>query len=238
MDKFVILSCIEPAAYYRLYSQCKDIAYQCAFTECLDKLHLSHTTLNMVAYPMAMRNYLQVELMHQPMKAKSYEESMDILWNFLWDYFYPLENIFNSLSAGKQFVFIHVLDIQSHIDKIMHHIIYRLEEHNYINVAGSSLIKLYIGDSRNVGDYSYNHISGKLDFADMFYKVKDLVKCYIDSHVDVIIGKDDNYKPFTYARLKDAASLYDAPTNSWFEEILPKNQRREEAYEQTESSVC
>ena len=238
MDKFVVLACVEPTVYHRLYSHCKTLHYQNAFTSPLDKVHLTHKTLNLVAFPMAMRNYLQLDLMRQAMKTKSYEESMDILWKFLWQYFYPLEHICNDLTAGKQFVIIHVLDIQEHIDKVEHHVLQKLEEHNYVNVASSSIVKFYIGDDRNIGAYNFNHISGKQDFKDMFRGIRDLMTSYIDSRVNVITDTNIHGKPFIYARLKDAASIYDASPDSWFEETLPKNQRREEVSEQNESSVC
>ena len=238
MDKFVVLACVEPTVYHRLYSHCKTLHYQNAFILPLEKVKLQHKTLNMVAYPMSVRNYLQTDVMKQPMKTKSYAESMDVLWNFLWDYFYPLEHILDSLTSGKQFVIIHVLDIQKHIDKVTHHVLQKLEEHNHVNVSSSSLVKFYIGDNRSNGDYSFNYISGKQDFEDMFSGIKDLMTSYIDSRVNVITDTNIHGKPFIYARLKDATSIYDAASNSWFEETLPKNQRGKEIYEQTESSVC
>ena len=238
MDKFVVLACVEPTVYHRMYSHCKTLHYQNAFIIPLEKAKLQHKTLNMVAYPMSVRNYLQMEVMKQPMKTKSYAESMDVLWNFLWEYFYPLEHILDSLTSGKQFVIIHVLDIQEHIDKVTHHVLQKLEEHNYVNVSSSSLVKFYIGDNRSNGDYSFNHISGKQDFEDMFSGIKDLMTSYIDSRVNVITDTNIHGKPFTYARLKNAASIYDATADSRFEETLPKNQRGKEIYEQTESFVC
>ena len=235
MDKFVILACVDPALFHKMYSNCADLRYQCAFSDIIIKKSLPCKTLNMIAYPNALHRYLQLDLMRQPMKIKSYTESMDVLWNFLWDYFYPAEHILMNMTAGKQFVIIHMLNIQDHIDKVLDIVTGQLKEHNYINVAKSNLTKIFVGGVQQENDGYY--VNGNQDLTDMFADINSIMKEYLESYVDIVHGEDYMGKPLTYARLKDAASIYDATADSRFEETLPKNQRGKEIYEQNESFV-
>lgn len=207
MDKVSIALCYEPSLYAKRYNEGRMFKLELMVSDYFKEQNIPSSSFDMLMYANAMRTFVEYEMMRQKGKFLDFVSSDKVYDTFVWDYYYPYQNMRDKFLSGNQIVVFYTLAEPRRMEQLISRLTPMLQEHSYVSCSKDKLVKIYVGDSiRNIShikEYGYDlciHMNSAEYQHDWLKKyVYDILDPYFKELIRV---KKRKYEKTAYLQIK------------------------------------
>lgn len=160
MDKVSIALCYEPSLYAKRYAEGRMFELELMVSDYFTEQNIPNSSFDMLMYANAMRTFVECEMMGQKGKFLDFVSSDKVYDTFVWDYYYPYQNMRDKFLCGNQVIVFYTLAEPRRMEQLISRLTPMMQEHSYVSCSKDRLIKIYVGDSiRNIAhikEYGYD----------------------------------------------------------------------------------
>ena len=199
MDKISIALCYEPSLYAKRYNEGRMFNTEVIVSDYFTERNIPNSSFDMLMFANAMRTFVEYEMMGQKGKFLDFVSSDKVYDTFVWDYYYPYQNMRDKFLCGNQVIVFYTLAEPRRMEQLISRLTPMMQEHSYVSRSKDKLVKIYVGDAiRNVShlkEYDYDlHIHLNNDNHDYDWLkryIYGIIDPYFQEHIRIRKNKRD-----------------------------------------------